>query len=59
VGNRWVFAIKRNELGEIVRYKAHLVAQGFSQILQIDYNEMFRTTSPGGSLPATVEIPTG
>ena len=30
VGYRWVFVRKRNENNEIVRYKARLVAQGFS-----------------------------
>jgi Reverse transcriptase (RNA-dependent DNA polymerase) len=32
VGYKWIFAIKRNEKNEIVRYKARLVAQGFIQI---------------------------
>ncbi|KAJ9555653.1 hypothetical protein OSB04_010267 [Centaurea solstitialis] len=31
IGNKWVFVRKRNENNEIVRYKARLVAQGFSQ----------------------------
>ena len=35
VGYRWVFIRKRNENNEIVRYKARLVAQGFSQIPRI------------------------
>ena len=30
VGYKWVFVRKRNEKSEIVRYKARLVAQGFS-----------------------------
>ncbi|KAM2245774.1 hypothetical protein PS1_006802 [Malus domestica] len=30
VGYKWVFVRKRNEKSEIVCYKAHLVAQGFS-----------------------------
>ena len=30
VGYKWVFVRKRNEKNEIVRYKARLVAQGFS-----------------------------
>ena len=32
---------KRNENNKIVRYKAQLVAQGFSQILGIDYEETY------------------
>ena len=31
IGSRWVFKTKRDETGKIVRYKARLVAQGFSQ----------------------------
>ncbi|GAA0144809.1 hypothetical protein LIER_05156 [Lithospermum erythrorhizon] len=34
---KWVFVRKRNEKNEIVRYKARLVAQGFSQKHGIDY----------------------
>ena len=30
VGYKWVFIRKRNEKNEIIRYKAQLVAQGFS-----------------------------
>ncbi|KAD5960846.1 hypothetical protein E3N88_12318 [Mikania micrantha] len=41
VGYKWVFAIKRNEKNEIVRYKAQLVAQGFSQIPGVDYEETY------------------
>ena len=41
VGYRWVFVRKRNENNEIVRYKALLVAQGFSQRPGIDYEETY------------------
>ena len=41
VGNKWVFVRKRNEKNKIVRYKARLVAQGFSQCLKIDYDETY------------------
>ena len=38
---RWVFVRKRNENNEIVQYKARLVAQGFSQRPDIDYEETY------------------
>jgi Reverse transcriptase (RNA-dependent DNA polymerase) len=41
VGYKWVFAIKRNEKNEIVRYKARLVVQGFTQISRVDYKETY------------------
>nr|XP_016502469.1 PREDICTED: uncharacterized protein LOC107820660 [Nicotiana tabacum] len=37
VGYKWIFVREQNEKGEIVRYKARLVAQGFSQRPNIDY----------------------
>ena len=41
VGNKWVFVRKRNENNDIIRYKARLVAQGFSQRPDIDYEETY------------------
>ena len=41
VGYKWVFVRKRNENNEIIRYKARLVAQGFSQRPGIDYKETY------------------
>lgn len=41
VGYKWVFVRKRNKKNKIVRYKAHLVAQGFSQRHGIDYEESY------------------
>ena len=36
IGYKWVFVQKRNENNEIIRYKAQLVAEGFSQRPNID-----------------------
>ena len=41
VGCKWVLKTKRNSDGSIEKYKARLVAQGYSQIYGIDYDEVF------------------
>ena len=41
VGSKWIYKIKRDANGDIARYKARLVAQGFSQQPGIDFNEIF------------------
>jgi Reverse transcriptase (RNA-dependent DNA polymerase) len=40
-GSKWVFKIKQAPDGMIQKYKAHLVAQGFSQIEGIDFDQTF------------------
>jgi hypothetical protein len=36
IGSKWVLKAKKDAAGNVVRYKARLVAQGFSQIGGVD-----------------------
>jgi hypothetical protein len=41
IGSKWVFKAKKDAVGNIAHYKAQLVAQGFSQIGEVDYDDTY------------------
>jgi hypothetical protein len=41
VGCKWVLTVKYNSDGSVERYKANLVAKGFTQTYGMDYSETF------------------
>jgi len=53
---RWIFSYKRNSDGKIVKYKARLVARGFTQISGIDYIDVFSPTLKQDSLRILISI---
>jgi len=45
IGLKWVFKLKRDEQGAIVKYKARLVAKGYVQKSGIDFDEVFASVA--------------
>jgi hypothetical protein len=45
IWTKWIFKNKQGEEGEIVRNKARLVAQGFSQVEGLYFGETFATVA--------------
>jgi hypothetical protein len=41
IGTKWVFKNKHGQDGEVVRNKARLVAEGFSQVEGLDFGKTF------------------
>ena len=41
IGSRWTFKLKLGADGSVVRHKARLVAQGYSQTHGVDFEEVF------------------
>ena len=41
IGTKWIFKNKQDENGVIIRNKARLVAQGYSQVEGLDFGETF------------------
>ena len=41
IGTKWIFRNKTNKEGNIIHNKVRLVAQGYSQMERVDYDETF------------------
>ena len=44
ISSCWTFRVKQDNHGQVNRYKARLVVQGFSQVEGIDYEYMYSPT---------------
>ncbi len=45
----WIYSVKVDEFGNVIRYKARLVAQGCRQVQGIHVDEVFAPTSSFGA----------
>ena len=41
IGLKWIFKLKKNPQGVIIKYKARLVVKGYSQRKGVDYDEIY------------------
>jgi transposase InsO family protein len=56
IGLKWVFKVKKDAAGNIAQYKARLVAQGFSQIGGIDYDDTYAPVAKLASSRAIIAM---
>jgi len=56
VGSKWVLVLKRDENGDISRFKARLVAQGFTQIPGQDFTHTFAPVARWDSIRLILSI---
>jgi hypothetical protein len=56
IGSKWVLRVKRNADGSVNKYKARLVAQGFSQVYGEDYFDTFSPVTRSTSIRCLVAL---
>ena len=56
VGCKWIFKIKRDKNGNTTKYKARLVARGFTQVYGIDYAETYAPVARYSSIRLIIAL---
>ena len=56
LGVKWVYRLKRDQIGAVVKHKARLVAKGYSQKYEIDYDEIYAPVARFDSIRILIAI---
>jgi hypothetical protein len=56
IESRWVFKTKRDEAGQVVRYKARFVAKGFSQVPGQDFTDTYAPVTKFTSVRTVIAL---
>jgi len=56
IGSKWVFKKKTNAEGKVEKYKAQLVAKGYSQVPGIDFGDIFSPVAKVTSIRLLLSI---
>eukprot|EP00253_Pinus_taeda_P020771 PITA_20771 len=58
IGSKWVFKKRANAEGKVEKYKAQLVEKGYSQVLAIDFGDIFSPISKVTSIKLILSVAT-
>jgi hypothetical protein len=58
IGPKWVYKVKRDEHGDIVKHKARLVVKGYSQCRGVNYDEVFALVARLDSVSLLIALAT-
>ena len=56
--NKWVYKVTKNSDGSISKYKARLIAKGFTQSYGVDYEEAFSLVEKTTTIKAIIGVAT-
>ena len=56
ISSRWTYKVKRDEKGDVDRFRCRVVGRGFSQIYGLDYTETYSPVVKHDSLRVILSI---